>query len=510
MMEKNLLKANHPAGGLSPGQRKRVKQTVVCMRPQLDSDQASIAGIFSAQAQAICTALGLTDPGSLPAAKLTEEWQGIAAASAGYVGQSLPKQKRLQLIKLYAAATKAAAKISQDFCDGKMPLQDARQSMAETMAKLATGEIHLLKAESEAQARRYQKWQGALTHDPAQHQVLVSKAFERMFSGDYLKDDRDILEKEQAILQVPGSPEAQDLIGKAKIHEDAMPHAILTPIELPSRETVVAREAYSYEVRVYSAEHSVLGSDLDEGLGALGFYPPDFGCVHVSILAGIWENYKELRLRETFMDNPILTEEKFTVYGDRFHSWVVANGSASWLKSDDDLYLKHVAVFPTYEEARQYAKGQTATENGKYYPVRACAYSVGAYGVNWVCHQNSNAFTLRKWNFLAVDYLSNALYGTCGNQPLLSISRREDPFWHTYPHRGGVPGNQLHYHICPPYTGPEYIVFDALMNVFGSGGYGLDEKWDPKNGWNPSHASFVWREVPISGMSKVHTIVPGW
>jgi hypothetical protein len=508
-MKADLLKAKHPAGDLLLGQSKRVGDVIFRLEPHLETDKASLVGISSARAEAIASALGSSDSDSLTEAQLETEWQVIASATADYFGQLLPTEKRLQLRHLYTTASENSATTAKTMHDGKMSLDDARQSMIETMTKLVVGEAHILADEPEAQARRYSKWQGALAGDPAEHQALVKKAFERMFAGDYLQADADILEKEQAILQVPGSPEAKELGRQARIHDDFIPH-VFEPILLPTRETVVDREAYSYEVRIYSAEHSVLGSDLDEALGVIGFYPPDLGCVHVSILAGIWQNYKERRLRETFIDDHVTTETKLTVYGDQFHSWVVANGSASWLKADDDLYLKHVAVFPTFEEARQYAKGQTATSGGKYYPVRACAYSVGAYGVNWVCHQNSNAFTLRKWGFLAVDYPSTAIYGTCGNHWQLSISRREDPIWHTYPHRGGVPGNQLYYNVCLPYVTPEYVIFDALMNAFGSGGYGLDEKWDVKNGWNPTYARFVWRAVPICGTSKVHSTEPGW
>ena len=262
-------------------------------------------------------------------------------------------------------------------------------------------------------------------------------------------------------------------------------------------------ELMYYEFRVYSAEHPVI-----ENYEIAGLY-------HVSILGGFWANFKRKKTVTTFRipSFEVVSEDVSTQYEEIFLYWMIGNGCLGTYESFDQLILLKSYPCSNYEQARKIAYGITPSPGGKYYPMRACAYSVGTYGFSYVCQNNANAFTGKKWGFAAIlspaRYTGIALYGICG---LRGVSKRKCSFWPGFIFKGGIPGSGLHYNIAPEHV-DEPVIAAIIESFAPAWGSGLAAYYNAKkNDWRYTGAKFTEHSIPYDLGEKTDRIYlePGW
>jgi hypothetical protein len=159
-------------------------------------------------------------------------------------------------------------------------------------------------------------------------------------------------------------------------------------------------------------------------------------------------------------------------------------------------------MFPSQEEALNWVYSFTP-HNGNYYRVRACAYPVGVYGIHWVCHQNVNAFSSRRWNTILLDNpISMLVFGPLGNfaSPLTGsfpVSREKCPILGCSKQErfGGVPGKGLHYQQ-PPFFADWAMHNLTESNMENGAGFNLDRCYIPGQDRNvPTKAHYTQREL---------------
>jgi hypothetical protein len=129
--------------------------------------------------------------------------------------------------------------------------------------------------------------------------------------------------------------------------------------------------------------------------------------------------------------------------------------------------------------------------------MRGVSYSMGAFGLDWVCHQTANAYTGRKWGILVVDYpISWARFGPAGRR---GVSQRSH---FGVVHKGCVPANGCYYNSFPLFSS---AARHALLEALGEGhGYGLQLLYNPVKGVIQSGADFTVHFPAIPGVTEVH------
>ena len=136
-----------------------------------------------------------------------------------------------------------------------------------------------------------------------------------------------------------------------------------------------------------------------------------------------------------------------------------------------------------------------------------CAYSVGDYGDNWVCHQNSNAYAFDKWGLILVNKPTVLVFGPVGNYQL-PISLLHDPLTGRL-ENGGAPGLKLHYQTDLPYS-----FWDNFLNSYMKQGraFGLNVGWDATDHlWRSTGCHFTPTRIPIGrGEDDPQRVILGW
>jgi hypothetical protein len=139
--------------------------------------------------------------------------------------------------------------------------------------------------------------------------------------------------------------------------------------------------------------------------------------------------------------------------------------------------------------------GYTPNADGKYCRNRATSYCLGTYGLDFVCHQNGNAFMNHRRGYEPVSHWYTwPLYGSHGNQGISSCSN-----WKGQAMHGCIPGNWCEgNHI--PYTNPEGEVISLAVEFAPGDGYGLESVWNArKSSWIWSEARFNSAPITIPG-----------
>lgn len=539
--QKSLSRISPNISKLKAGEIKVIDGIVMGLEPKAPPKTLLLSGLPEKYSKSLAPAFAELETPKLEESKMIVAQKKIITTLADYYGEHLPGRKKTQLKTLYSNAFDNTIKILRQIKDKKIEPKKAQQEIAKISGNIVLDEMKIFAGNQKAQSRRYRKWRGRRVSDTPQIRNLLGKAYSDLITGKYLKTDKKVISKEQALLEKPYSSQARAIMGKAKFITpyktyyfasdvvktvgslllDTIPDPTSFVPQYVWQEEVHSSTDLGWSVKIFSAEHSVLSDTVNQALSTMtgvdwSDITSDVGLVHVSIVAGLWKQTKEHILIKKVTANTVpprvVSENRVTRYSAQFHSpWLVANGCASWFRSDDELRLLKDVYFNSYDAAIKYAKGQTPTPGGKYYPIRACAYSVGTWGINWTCHQCANAFTRRKWAFTGIYYPTNNIYGTTGNFYIpgigsVPISKRKCPLTQYYPLRGGVPGSWLYYNVNPLYSAIGF----ALDPFMDGGGFGLDTRWNPKkNQWQPTHASYTSRSIPFGGPNWVSTY-SGW
>jgi hypothetical protein len=245
-----------------------------------------------------------------------------------------------------------------------------------------------------------------------------------------------------------------------------------------------APETLGYEGRVFVAEHDAEGVDWDQW-GIPGIY-------HTSIVGGIWRVERQRRRVHRYPRTPIISSSPQETFEEivtqaKFAGWRVGNGASSTYDQGDILKLFYQFSGSTWEDVDRILFGYYPTAGGRYYPIRGVAYSVGNYGIHWVCHQTANAFSVRRWNIAPVGYPASVLlHHFFGNK---GISERTDVLG---THHGCVPGVWCYYNVTPPYSViVEPLTLTAMEEGMTGAGYLLNKLWNRgRNQWIDSEAQF--------------------
>jgi len=520
VLHKDQLPKWHPAHGLEKGDYIAINGTIVSRERSLDHPMPLMAGLSKSYIGKIGPILQKLDQDRLSEKESYKLRQELLSFLAEYYGKNLSSDKKRALRELYIKSSKIAPKIHEEFSKKSITLDDAYEKLAIYTADFVVEEMKLFAGNEKAQSMRYRYWRAKSFPNSDKVKNLLKKANFELYSGKYLQRDKKITGVEQKLFENPekNAKDITSLVGKAIFKDSFLGVTKLDPSKTSTytEETIYTSETLWYEARVYTAEHSIISDPVENELEiATGWdwevIAGDTGLVHVSVVAGIWEIKKEHVLVTTKVSptGQALSTKKMTRWREKFRSWEVGNGSASWVHSDDTLFLKMLQIFSTYEAAKKWIKGQTPTSGGKYYPMRSCSYSIGLYGLNWVCHQNSNSFAKRKWNLVAVGYATNVILDIYSTHPMHRISRRKDPFWGTCCLKGGLAGEALYYHLTPPWSEPS--AGGALTLLMDSSGYGLDTRWNPKkNAWKSSGCDYKSAWIPIVGPSRMLWYEEGW
>jgi hypothetical protein len=297
---------------------------------------------------------------------------------------------------------------------------------------------------------------------------VLARKFNRFLQGDYQRDDHM---RARFAPAVEGNRMSVDMVTGASVTTR------LGAIYRTEYEWFGKPETISFMARIYLAEHDA--EDMD--WNTWGFD----GMYHTSIIGGIWAlNRRTRRVTSFIREQPSgAWDERATLA--EFAGWRIGYGAASKYQPDDRLTLVTETTHSSWEEADRRLFGHTPS-GGKYYPIRGVAYSKGNYGLDWVCHQTANAFSLRKWNLLPVTYpISWLPFGPYGNN---GISTRRDLVGQI--HKGCVPGVWCFYNVTPPYSIPDPVMVGVMESQMTGSGWGLETLWNPNKGWVRSEASF--------------------
>jgi hypothetical protein len=445
-----------------------------------------------------------------------------------YYAELLPQSKQEKLYQLYKEVENASQQIISEFYQKKVDLKEFLDSSSKILGNFVYDEFAIFAGETRAQSRRYEKWKGKSIPEKEKIIDLFIKSFRYFLSGEYLrkdvKDEKDEKDEEDGNDSDPDSRRIlknvtftrKPLESKDIIHSE--------PLTGWEREVEIFPEQnLGYWTVVYRASHPVVPeafyTAIDSFYGNWDDIFHEIGAVHTIVLVGIGETFQvreEERVIEVNSGDIISTKRK-TKYYYRIKKWVVANGAGSWFQENDRLTLIKAVHFSSEAAAEKYAKSSTPhSKDGKYYPVRACAYSVGNFTLNWVCHQMCNAFTRRKYSLTGNYYPSRFIYGKYSNFPWIKISRRKCPVYRTTQY-GGVPGHHLHYHYMPPYGCNEPVscsTFRLVEACMNRDGVGLRRRWNPnKSRWQDTYASIIDKPASAIGIPRFTDLLceyPGW
>lgn len=247
--------------------------------------------------------------------------------------------------------------------------------------------------------------------------------------------------------------------------------------------------------------------------------------VHTNIIAGYWILEREKTIVEQYRVSPppnaletaaaatqrrlgtLVSRKRYTMLNWNFHKWMWANGNAGNYTSDDELRLvERIEATNDWGKANRALFSYTG-KNGQYCRNRATSYSLGFYGLNWVCHQNANAFMKHRRGYEPVDHwYSNLLFGSHGNYFLSGggISTCATIITDSAM-KGCIPGNWCqgnHY----PYV---WVSLRSLLFEAAPGhGWGLADVWHRgRQEWIGSQARYSSAKVSFLGKDDKAKIV---
>jgi hypothetical protein len=510
-----ILPFNHPAADLRPGEYKIKDGVIIEYFPDGTRETPLVAGIPEEDQPGILAApFHLDKSDDLDA--LLKNRLDLASWSAGYSGKYLPKKAKRELKDLYFTMVEESLNINVLIASGELEEKEALEKSAELMQSMILQEHAIFRPHKKAQKHRYGH---LLESEPPDSSVEenLKNAVLHFISGDYLKDQAEREENPQNERFRPGKDFAKwkEIFGELSWLEYFSPKEPVG-IEVVGDKVFLVLEdppyGYGYDlskVELAGPWEKTYEHDLGDlwveakkfitthtGWGPIGALISNFlpnwltGLVHTNFVAGIWKGKLSLIVesREVFFGASTWHENRICFIYEEEHEWVIANGNGSTYKEDDNVIddPKYHKVFKDVDTARRYLLSVRKDDDGNYYANQAAAYSVGQYGINWVCHQNLNAFTFRKWNetpfYHPLSMFKWGPYGTghscSGDEPISPAKDSEDE---DIEHPGGAPGPScLYYHDDHPLPLIS-CALGAQCNLMSGWGYGLTK--DPYTDW---------------------------
>lgn len=500
------------ASALARGETRVIDGIVSAREPNRATQRLLIAGIAEEAQPTIALAPVSGDTGVVRR-NVVVQTKAYLDWTARHFGRQLPSRQRARLSAMYRASADTAARIAQQRVASAADADRVRKQLARLMGRTLLRERDMYAPYPQAQRERFGRLR-ARSNQPLDT-ARYYKALESWMAHDV----------DSAMINAPRTTVPTDsrraLLFRA-------PTAMLTPamhLLCGGGDTVVVTRQVDdwhalpvFEARVYEMSHQAIDwiTDIMEvaGVDTEWFY-------HAGIGAGMFQMFKTHYVKTTrvgtkcdsLLRTPgismfqqggtVIRVDTTTVYAMLLVRWEIANGSAGDYRNTDDKRLVARVQFDTWDAAYKWLYTPTPTAGeGKYYPIRAVAYSVGDYGVNWTCQTSSNAFTYRRWGFIAIPEPSGAwLYGVFGNR---GISERLD-MWGSVRY-GCVPGDNCFYNLTPPYA------TNGPMDVFYEGvGWGLDTFWNPRqNAWAYTRASYKPVTPPWGSITDRVREEPGW
>jgi hypothetical protein len=374
--------------------------------------------------------------------------------------------------------------------EGRLSAEESQKRMAALMAKLLLAERNVYRPMPQLFRQRYGKGIDSVKEMPGEEDL--SRMLLPFLNG-----------KATAVRPVKSPPKP---IRKAGAGEPGhLPRNLLVPPPGSVIQTIeydeVPVEHVALEGRIFVAEHPV-------------FESWEWGIVHSSIVAGIWSQKIERKILETRQitgagspggSGPqvarasggtvkLISKVRRTIRTWEFIDWIWANGCVGSYSDSDKLTLtERVSAEPAndVELLMRLMNSYLPDTEGDYCLNSATAYSLGLYGVNYVCHQSANAFMSSRRGYEPVSHwYSLLLYGLHGNIGTSSCSDREGA-----PMRGCIPGNWCEGNHTP-YIDPAEEPIAALVESAAGDGYGLAIVWDPMHGWVASNA--IYNNCPVT------------
>jgi hypothetical protein len=441
--------------------------------------------------------------------RMHEEHERYSSWLANHSGRDLSEEKRTQQRDDYHKLINYSRQLEMGLKDPQTVRKGPKTSIAQSLAVMALMERQRFSDQFHRLSLYNPLRNIADEHITPDSAEDLEKAYEEVLKGSYLRRDQvraRMTDSESWSYRI-GREEKYYKEGRAFYrYREGLSFDFQDPnLWLPlypvngTTWTYGEPEFIHYEFRVYTAEHTVLPLDWE----AAGTFPD---LKHISVVAGAWMYIRRKATANIWENGQIKEKRDYTRYEERFLEWLIGNGCASTYLPEDELVLKDVTIFYNYEDLQHFAFGVTPTEGeGRYFPIRAVAYCVGTYGIDWVCHQLANAFCLRRWNIIVVHNSPfETMFGLTGRK---GIAERQDRFGGI--HHGCIPGNYCFYTMVPPYaTDP---TTSATVELLASGaGWNLDYFWNPRQGeYVPTQADYKEQPIPFSGPHRVVT-EPGW
>jgi hypothetical protein len=491
----------HPAAGLRPGHVRVVGGVTLC-RPVKGSPRAPLVTGVAEESQPDSLLLLRLSRSAMQLGLNSQEESLLAdrLAFASWVSDQRNKQlapsQQATMKEAYQRALKDAWQLRLQVAGKKT----AADSCIQGLARIA---FRLMRIEQNEFAKRGLRppsgnifrsmAPGPLT---AADSALALKSLLDLLSGDYLVRERlaakrarvndswSTMDSSNSFLRVavPGSrirpyePGTSDTAGLSLVRVPCTATGTIRIRLLHGTTTTLG-----YELRIYTSEHDIL-DDTERSV-----LIPN----HTNVVAGIWIHSKRQVTDVTYENCARAASVEKTIYDERFLSWAVGDGAAGDYQANDTLHLKASFWFSDYDDAYTFAMGVSGLAPGR---IQVAAYSVGDYGLDWICHNAANAFTYDRWGLLVADdsYLGVILYSPFGDK---GISPRTDTTGTT--HVGCVPGMGCYYTTNIRYA---LGLFDALCS--GTGTY-LDTYYDAATGrMAASRASYKNEAIPFDGPSR--------
>jgi hypothetical protein len=381
---------------------------------------------------------------------------------------------------------------------------------AELLVSFLLAERKVIADTPSAQVARYRRVLSAKQFrqpSAAEKKVLIADA-RRFLTLEYAKGPRakaihqPSLAAGEVMMRIPGDSPGAFTVGPVKVKgtfDELLGH--VRPMDEPCdpnarwtrREAVDEPYGDAFRHDVILAEHAVTGATWE----AFGLQP----LYHTSIV--VEELYREVAVFEeqlyrcegTMMHRILESTKKEAVYNWRHLNWPMAHGAMGNYEAGDTLTLiqSYGGSAPNITElVNQITFGTSADDSGARCRGRYGAYPRGLYGVNFVCHQNINAFARVKWGIYPVwRWESLALFGLEG---LLGVGDIVNPCKCPVTgvsHVGCIPGAGC----CCVGQGNAAVCEAFEFNRGTDCGHGLGSAWHPTKGWMASE--FRYKECPV-------------
>ena len=529
----------HPILGLESGESRLVGGVLYSYNVAPESRPVFVPGLPEKFQTGLAPSLKILSSKKATAKERHRAQTAISDTLLKYWTEPLPEAKQGDVKKAYKQAQKAAAQVRVDLAKKSITEDIAVKQLAEIAADLKLSEARAFAGVAAAQKRRYRSWRGKAAPDKGKVRADLVAAYKAFFSGVYLKKKKEEKAQKKTMKILPrrfgeNHPEIVAVGQPTVVQPPSFWHWYFCS-RLPSVkfagcsvQTYPQPEVTKWGYAVFLSEHPAIDDEIPEFLGPY----------HTSVLAGLYK----LTTKTTFMYVTHTTYKippeydvrlyKHEVSSETFQEWLMGNGSGSWIEENDTFHpfqqadgttkpFAKVEYFDTEAEARANAATPWGPD-----PIDACSYSVGDYGLGWICHQNSNCFAWKMWNIQwLVNYFSNSVLGPGGTGGAgvgddyeffnYGCAQRVDPVQGESHDKGGVPGyfywdltsfpwvpDGLFYQITKPYVQNEAAAIVEQLMATGEG-LGLDsqrckfnEAEVPENIVGPNYSWSTLREIP--------------